>query len=320
MKKTLLALAVPAALVAGSASAGVNLYNSDGVTVDLSGAAEVQYYKDGLKDDEDKIRLDDGDLALDVVVDVNDSLAVVSGIAYKFESEGDDSTEVLNDELWVGFSGDFGTLTAGRLYLIADDAGNTKDYEFGGDTLGFARGQTGQGLKYVYDNGQFYAGLSASLKEDGKEGPDEETVIDGRVGARFGDADVRLYFFDASDLDGIAGLDQTGFNLELDYVWGDYSFAASYGQTEDKAAGSLDLDTDVFAVSADYTMNNTTFAGGYTLAQVSVGSADADAQAFYVNVTQQLHSNAKVYGEVAYYDVDNIDTDLAYVVGLEVKF
>ncbi|MGL5291720.1 MAG: porin, partial [Vibrionaceae bacterium] len=45
MKKTILALAVPAALVAGTANASINLYSSESSTVDLSGAAEIQYFK-----------------------------------------------------------------------------------------------------------------------------------------------------------------------------------------------------------------------------------------------------------------------------------
>ena len=44
MKKTLLALTVPALLVAGSASAAVSLYDQDGTQVTMSGAAEVQYH------------------------------------------------------------------------------------------------------------------------------------------------------------------------------------------------------------------------------------------------------------------------------------
>ena len=45
MKKTILALAVPALLAAGAAQASVTLFEEDGTKVEVSGAAEVQYRK-----------------------------------------------------------------------------------------------------------------------------------------------------------------------------------------------------------------------------------------------------------------------------------
>ncbi len=325
MKKTILAMAVPSLLAAGSAFAGVNLYADNGVTVDVSGAAEVQYYKAGEKDSEDQIRLDDGDLAFDINVEVSDSLSAVAGIGFAFEDTYNDETSVLNDELYVGFAGDWGTFTFGRQLLINDDLGNTKDIEFGGDTLGFGVSQSSQALKYVFDNGQFYAAASASIKEDDDQTAtgvtDETQVVDGRLGARFGDLDARVYLFSGSDLVNSDGAvhDQTGYNLEVDYVFGDWSVAGSYGNVENEFVGGGKDDVDVISVSADYTMNMTTFAGGYTLASPS--TSNSDTSSIFFNVTQKLHSNVKAYGELAFLDADQ-DTvdDVAYVVGMEVSF
>ena len=68
-----------------------------------------------------------------------------------------------NDELWVGLGGDFGTLTFGRQLLISDDAGIGKDYELGFEQIDFGTTEGNETIKYVFDNGQFYFGLSHDL-------------------------------------------------------------------------------------------------------------------------------------------------------------
>lgn len=318
MKKTLLALAV---LAAGSAQAGVNLYDSEGVIVDVAGAAEVQYFQGYAQDSDAAIRLDDGDLAFSTTVPVSSTMNAIASVAFFFES-GD----VKNDELWVGFSSaDFGTVTFGRQYLIADDSGIGKDIELGGDGLDFVKADGDQAVKYVFDNGQFYAGASALLTETNPAGDaDEAQVIDGRLGARFGDFDARAYLYSgsdiaASDIFGTAfggAIDVTGFNLEGEYIMGAYAFAASFGQVEyeDVANSANKLDVDTAALAGSYTMGKTTFAAGYTYLDFE----SDDVSAIYANVTQQLHSNVKVYGEIGSSDAD--DSEFGYLAGMEVTF
>ncbi|WP_299014804.1 porin [uncultured Photobacterium sp.] len=319
MKKTLLALAV---LAAGSAQAGVNLYDQDGVLVDLSAAAEVQYYQGYAENSEAKIKLDDGDLALNTTVAVTEQMNVLAGLAFEFEKSA-----VTSDELWVGFGGDFGTLTFGRQYLISDDAGIGKDIELGGDGLDFVQANGDQAVKYVFDNGQFYAGVSALLTEDGKKGTDDTTIVDGRLGARFGEFDARVYLYSGDDvasekLNFIAdekikeALDIEGFNLEAEYNMGAISLAASIGQVEYTLASdsSKSVDMDTASLAGSYTMGKTTFAAGYTY----LSPESEDINTFYANVTQQLHSNVKVYGEIGTTDADN--SEFGYVAGMEVLF
>lgn len=333
MKKTLLALAV---LAAGSAQAGVNLYDQEGVLVDVAGAAEVQYFQGYAADSDAAFRLDDGDLAFSTTVPVSSSLNAVASVAYFFEDGN-----VQNDELWVGFQGDFGTFTFGRQYLIADDSGIGKDIELGGDGIDFVQADGDQTVKYVFDNGQFYAGVSALLTETNpSDDADETTVIDGRLGARFGDFDARVYLYSGEDVntkkfdvftatvDGeTVGLnvDITGFNLEGEYIMGAYAFAASIGQVEYELASntSVKVEADTAALAGSYTMDKTTFAAGLTYwdpestnaAGVTTGE---DVTAIYANVTQQLHSNVKVYGEIGSSDAD--DSEFGYLAGMEVTF
>ncbi|MGF1714179.1 porin [Photobacterium chitinilyticum] len=331
MKKTLLALAV---LAAGSAQAGVNLYDQDGVVVDVAGAAEVQYIQEYTANSDSKFRLDDGDLAFNTTVPVSNNLNAVSGLAFNFEDKGAAEGSVKNDELWVGFSSnDFGTITFGRQYLIADDSGIGKDVELGGDGLDFVQAQGDQTVKYVFDNGQFYAGLSALLMETGKAG-DETSIIDGRIGARFGDLDARVYLYSGEDVaaknitffSNLTGnVDIDGYNLEGEYIMGAFAFAASFGQVEyeDSANTIGKIEADTAALAGSYTMDKTTFALGYTYLDADLtpktgASSNGDANTFYANVTQQMHANVKVYGEIGTTDVDN--SEFGYVAGMEVSF
>jgi predicted porin len=331
MKKTLLALSV---LAAGSAQAGVNLYDSEGVLVDVAGAAEVQYFQGYSANSDAAFRLDDGDLAFSTTVPVSNNLNAVAAMAFNFEDKKNDEGAVKNDELWVGFQGDFGTVTFGRQYLIADDSGIGKDIELGGDGVDFVQAQGEQTLKYVFDNGQFYAGVSALLKETNPTpNADETTIIDGRLGARFGDLDARVYLYSGEDVSSDKFdvftnevLDIEGFNLEAEYIMGAYAFAVSFGQLEYEdatAANAGKVEADTAALAGSYTMDKTTFAVGYTYwdaeTKPTAGtSSSADANTFYANVTQQLHSNVKVYGEIGTTDVD--DSEFGYVAGMEVSF
>lgn len=324
MKKTLLALSV---LAAGSAQAGVNLYDQEGVIVDVAGAAEVQYFQGYTENSDPAFRMDDGDLAFSTTVPVTGNLNAIATLAFEFES-GD----VTNDELLVGFQTGSSTLTFGRQYLIADDSGIGKDYELGGDGLDFVVANGDQTAKYVFDNGQFYAGVSALLTETNPKDAngnivdkDEAQVIDGRIGARFGDLDARVYLYSGSDIgaEKIFGtaftggvIDVEGFNLEGEYVMDAFAFAASFGQVEyENVANSAEkLDVDTAALAGSYTMDKTTFALGYTYLDLD----SDDVSAIYANVTQQLHANVKVYGEIGSSDAD--DTEFGYLAGMEVSF
>ncbi|EAS43803.1 porin [Photobacterium profundum] len=319
MKKTLVALAVLTA--AGSANAGINLYDADGVKVDMSGAAEVQYFQGYAADSDAKIRLDDGDLAINTTIAVSDKMNAVAGIAFEMES-GD----VTNDELWVGLGGDFGTLTIGRQYLLVDDSGIGKDYELGGDGIDFVQANGDQVIKYVFDNGQFYGGAGALLTETNPAGnADEATVYEGRLGARFGNFDARVYLYSGDDVStdkfdvfggSAVNVNIDGYNLEAEYVMDAFAFSASFGQVDYELASdtSQKVDADTAALAGSYTMDKTTFALGYTY----WAPEDEDVNVFYANVTQQLHSNVKVYGEIG--TSDEKDSEFGYVAGMEVTF
>ena len=329
MKKTLLALAVLTA--AGSVNAGINLYDANGVKVDLSGAVEVQLYDGFEKNGDSTIRLDDGDLVLNATVAVSENLNVVSGTAFKYESR-----ELENYELWAGFSGDFGTLTFGRQLLVSDDSGIGKDYELGAAQVDFVQTEGDRVAKYVYDNGTFYTAVSHDMDTD-----NSTTITDGRVGFRTGGLDLRAYGYDGkriglkglinngSDangkpiiIPGDAGEDIRGYNLEAEYALGAINLAASFGQVKYQAADTnkTEKNIDLYEINGSYTIDKTTMALGYVRGEDKVANGN-EINNIYANVTQQLHSNVRAYVEVGYAD-DKKDTleDFGYLAGLEVKF
>ncbi|WP_318440861.1 porin [Photobacterium leiognathi] len=326
MKKTLLALAVVAA---GSANAGINLYDANGVKVDLSGAAEVQYREDynPLKDAE--LRIDDADLAINTSIAISEQLSAVAGTAFEYE-DGD----VRNDELWAGFSSDFGTLTFGRQYMISDDSGIGKDYELGSESIDFVQTNGNEVIKYVYDNGTFYFGASHDLDDSGKVVDDkgnvfqdsDTSITDARIGYRVAGLDARVYYYTGDNVAGTTfeegGLiDVEGYNVEAEYGFGAVGLAASFGQVEYKNSRGADkLRANVYQVAADYTIDKTTFAIGYN--NYDRRDKSGDNYAVYANVTQQLHSNVKVYAEIGDTDTKfgGRSADFGYVAGMEVKF
>ncbi|WP_305417322.1 porin [Photobacterium leiognathi] len=329
MKKTLLALAVVAA---GSANAGINLYDANGVKVDLSGAAEVQYREDYNPFNDAELRIDDADLAINTSVAISDQLSAVAGTAFEYE-DGD----VRNDELWAGFSSDFGTLTFGRQYMISDDSGVGKDYELGSESIDFVQTNGNEVVKYVYDNGTFYFGASHDIKDsgvivdnDGDKFQDRDTSItDARIGYRVAGLDARVYYYNGDNVAGTSFfngvVDVEGYNVEAEYGFGAVGLAASFGQVEYKNSFGADkLRANVYQVAADYTIDKTTFAIGYN--NYDRRDESGDNYAVYANVTQQLHSNVKVYAEIGDTDVKYSDgknvrgADFGYVAGMEVKF
>ncbi|OOE76983.1 porin [Salinivibrio sp. ML290] len=332
MKKTILAMAVPALLAAGSASASINLYDAEGVKVDVSGAAEVQYIQKIGNDRDGAWRLDDGDVQFDTEVSVSDKLSAIAAVDFEFEG-ADDNTgtngNVENNVLYVGLKGGWGQFTAGRQLLLMDDAGITKDYELSVNSFGSDYTHAQQVGKYVYDNGTFYAAATYTDKSDGFEDDsqtagtdgyygagDDIAIYEGRLGYRVADADARVYYQKADNINRDSDDSVDTYNFEVEYAGiENVGIAASVGRKSADLNG-VDTDTDYVSIAADYTMGKTTYAIGFDNKDVD-GQQD-DVNGYYANVTYALHSNAKVYAEVG--DSDGDEQDWGYVAGMEVKF
>ncbi len=297
MKKTLVALAVLAA--AGSVNAA-EIYSNDGVTTSLSGVAEVQFIdNEGFADKDMAVRSDDFDLTAATSVALSEDLSAVGAVSI---GQDRNTSAVSADRVYVGFaSAEMGTLTVGQQTLISDDSGIGADYEFGGSQYGTTTADSTDVVKYVYDNGQFYFGLSSDLQES----TGEQTSLDGRIGVRADALDVSLYAYNSDNLD------EDAYNLQVTYAMDALAFAASVGS--DDVAGT---ETKFAEANVAYTIDANTYALGFSTADTD-GAADS-VDTVYANVTSKLASSVKVYAEVGY-QADAVE-EFGYVAGMEVKF
>ncbi len=344
MKKTILAMAVPALLAAGTANASVNLHNADGVVVDMSGAAEIQYIKEYNNTQDPYLRVDDGDLLFTASMEVTNTLSAVAGIGFKFEANLNNSGSTESDEMYVGLrSTDFGVLTFGRQIMLADDVGNAKDYELGSEQVNFVTDSANQVVKWVYDNGMFYAGANYALDTDPTKSTstasnEGQKVAGARLGVRGAGLDARVYLYDAQNAasnafapTGVNLQDVTGFNLELDYVFGQFDFSTSYGQVEYKDVQASTVENkntvDFWQLSGGFKADEKTyFALGFDALDSSASGnyLKYKSNSLYANVSYKLHKNAMVYAEVGQADIkiNNVDQDpdVGYLLGMEVTF
>ncbi len=332
MKKTLLALTVPALLVAGSASAAVSLYDQDGTQVTMSGAAEVQYYRSAKADAEAKatntdadasLRIDDGDLALRVQHQVNADLYALGAIELAIGetkdnkvSQGKSSGDVVNDGLYVGLGGNFGEVTFGRQLAIIDDAGVGVDIELK-DTAGVNYEDTDmdQYIKYRFSGEKFWAGAGYNIAQEDATGKKGEELLEIAAGVPFGDFEARAYYADYKNEQATA--EQKAWDLEFVYAAGPIYVGALYGQSDNGA--DTDSDVKTWELAGSYTLGKNTFGLGY--AQNSGDAKAQDAMNLYANVAHQLTANTRAYVELGYEDVKKVEEKgFGYVVGMEVKF
>ncbi|MDO6497480.1 porin [Photobacterium sanguinicancri] len=323
MKKTLLALTVPALLVAGSASAAVSLYDQDGTQVTMSGAAEVQYIlraADNMANNDASIRIDDGDLALRVQHEVNANLYALGAIELAIgeskdnQKDGASIGDVKNDGLYVGLGGAFGEMTFGRQLAIIDDAGVGVDIELK-DTAGVNYEDTDmdQYIKYRFSGEKFWAGAGYNIAQSNAAGKKGEELLEVAAGVPFGDFEARAYYADFKNEQ--ASAEQTAWDLEFVYAAGPIYVGALYGQSDNGSDKNSDIQT--WELAGSYTLGKNTFGLGY--AQNSGDAKSQDATNFYGNVAHQLTANTRAYVEVSYEDLE-VDSDFGYVVGMEVKF
>lgn len=182
MKRNILAVVIPALLVAGAANAA-EIYNKDGNKVDIYGKAVGLHYF--TKDNGDNGYAGNGDktyarLGFKGETQINDQLTGYGQWEYNFSgnnSEGGTDAQKGNKTrlAFAGLKfGDFGTFDYGRNYGLVYDAIGVTDMlpEFGGDTGNsdnFFAGR--QGGLATYRNSNFFGlvdGLSFGLQYLGK--------------------------------------------------------------------------------------------------------------------------------------------------------
>lgn len=174
MKRNLLAVIIPALLVAGAANAA-EIYNKDGNKLDLFGKLDgLHYFSDNNGSDGDQSYVRFG---FKGETQISDQLTGYGQWEYQANLNHTESQDN-NNFTRVGFAGlkfaDFGSLDYGRNYGVIYDVGAWTDVlpEFGGDTYGADNFmfQRGNGM-LTYRNTDFFGlvdGLNFALQYQGK--------------------------------------------------------------------------------------------------------------------------------------------------------
>ncbi|WP_374255800.1 porin OmpC [Yokenella regensburgei] len=293
MNRKVLALLMPALLMAGAANAA-EIYNKDGNKLDLYGKVDgLHYFSDSSKKDGDQSYIR---LGFKGETQINDQLTGYGQWEYNVQAN---STEGSNNS-WtrLGFAGlkfgDYGSFDYGRNYGVLYDVEGWTDMlpEFGGDTYtnadNFMTGRT-NGVA-TYRNSNFFGlvdGLAFALQYQGKN---ENQSIKENVGTnnRGDSGDIR---YDNGDGYGISTTYDTGmgFSAGASYASSDRTNAQEHGTTAggDKA--------DAWTLGMKYDANHIYLATMYaeTRNMTPYGSTDSTAGGGVANKTQNFEVTAQ---------------------------
>ena len=334
MKKTLVALSV---LLAATSAQAFEVYNQDGVTVDLHGDIEVTY-QNSFTDSSMSQQIEDADFGFDVRYAINEELSF--GGYWAFDGSESNNAEVTRSgDVYVAlYSKSYGSIKFGRLCTAVDDLGGiTTDYQFDVNKLYEAGSDdvtcADEAIRYDYDNGSFYttlgfvqdklghndlfAGTTPAgelVKVDGKN----FNYYDGRFGYRVADLDLSA-FFAALNYEEASSADEKAYGFEADYSGID-NVRLGLGYYAAKKDHADNEDTDVVTVGADYYLGQWTFATAYS--HSSHDDSDLDVNSWLVNAGYNLAPNTTVYAEVAGNDGETKGRDhtTALAIGVKASF
>ncbi|MDG3088244.1 porin [Vibrio hannami] len=311
MKKSLLSLAV-VTMFASSANAA-EVYALDGVTVDVSGDVEINYFKSQDKALDPELQVAEGNFGFNLNYEMTEDFSVGGVVDFDANNETDDVTRG-DVYLSLNFT-NVHTVTFGVQPTILDDAGIGDDFEFGFTSYVDNLDSSGdQVIKYKYDGGEvFYAGIAFSDHKNEDNFTPGDYELDGNIGARLDEVELTLYLVNAE----INGEDERAYVLEGRYVLGDINFAATYATSKAENTGEPDTDIDMFGLTASYSRGDRfTYAAGW--ANIDNSDNSDRINDLYVNVAFDLSDQVQAYAELGFTDEDNTDT--GYVVGMSASF
>ena len=293
MNKKLLAIAVGAALVAGSAAAmaEATVYGKIHVSVDsLDNGASSAAVTGGTDTSGMYVSSNSSRLGIKGSADLDGGLKAI----YKYEMSTDYSSKNLAGDrnAYLGLKGGFGTALAGRHDTPYKTIGRKNDMF--GDTIADARNLTNDGgqdarvtdvlvyankfgvvdfaLAYVVDDGTKDAGatsfslgfkqgplkLAAAMQNvnKGAVGDKDSSAMRITAGYKMGAATINANYETETDAGGTDGNDSTGMGLGAKFKSGMNTFKATY-QTRENDLGTDDTGT-MIALGVDHKMGKMT--------------------------------------------------------------
>ncbi|WP_122035322.1 porin [Aliivibrio sp. EL58] len=315
MKKTLVALSVLAAS-AGSAQA-FEIYNQDGVTVNMGGDIEVVYLQKTEKDHDFQQEIQDADVKFDVRYAMNDDLQF--GGFFELQDTGMNE----GDAYVALYSDTIGSIKVGRTCTALDDAGIGSDYQFGITT--FFNGADmycgDEVVRWDLDKENFYATVAFAQDKNGSTYVSEDgTYFDARVGYRVASFDFTLLggTGEAEDKSGTPAVitgthDETLLGAEARFNGVENLGLAAAVYTLDNET----IKTTTFGLAATYQLDVVALAAGYSLSSDDVDAND-DINTWYVNAGYPIAPNTTAYVEVGGNDVT--DSQTGFAMGVKAAF
>ncbi len=327
MKKTLVALSV---LAAASAQAGIEIYNQDGVSVNLKGDIEVTY-QNSTSSKSMTQQIEDADFGFDVRYQINEQFAF--GGYWEFDgSKYNNASDTKNGDTYVAlYTQDFGSLKVGRLCTAIDDSGIGNDYQFG--VKSWVDAQTfecaDEGLRYDYDNGgMVYATLGYiqnkledNATKDGIQSTasqgEDDSYIDGKLGVRVAAFDFTAYYADSEVTAENADYTLLGLEARFGGIENVNLSAAYY--TLDADVDGANGDTDTWALAADYTLDSWVFGTGYSSSEAD--ATNDEENVWFVNAGYMVAPNTTAYVEIGGVDSDeDLANENLAAIGVKASF
>jgi outer membrane protein N len=336
MKKTILAVAIPA-LFAASAQAA-NVYDADGVSADVYGRMQFDISDDGT----------DTNGAGSARMGFNASSVIAPGVSaiakgeWQIAGENSDGTRFTARHLYAGFDfDDAGSVTFGQsdtafYYAVAPtDIFNTYGYE--AFTLIEDGRQEGQ-IMYAGEFGGFVLYGSYQFKDDnftlsagnpdaGFPGVDTGYALDDSYAATLGyNFDFGLGIYGGYHAEDFAVGDKKNLALSATYSWEDLYIAAVYVKSDldDIVIGAFEpSELTGYDIVVSYGLNATTLYAGYAFQEAEGKASGVDvkadtADALKLGVQYDFNSNMKAWAE---YLVDGLDgADNQWTLAVQYNF
>ena len=325
MKKTLIALAVPALLAASAANAAT-VYEKDGQKFEVTGRAQANYYNNAASDSNGSTVEGSGRLGLRGSSAINDTWSAIARVEWKVAGETSDNGTFDVRHMYAGFDGSqYGTIIAGQTdtayYAVVAPTDIFNEWgSYGNSYWGYRGGAANFGGRQegqiIYSNsfGGFRGGVSYRLAED-TENLDKSYA--GNLGYDFGfGVGVTVAADQYDSQDGLA--DQSDWGLSATYgTFGEGLYLAGVYTQSDIEQTGVDNTHKGYELAATYSLaNGLGFLSGYNYTEDENDVELTDE--FLLGAMYNFSSNLLGYTEFALDQRD--DADNLATVALQYNF
>ncbi len=280
----------------------VEVYNQDGLKLNLKGDYQVQLRKKIGSDTDTVIEYDDLELKFHADYNLGGGVGAfgVVDLGNKGNADGGGPADTL-EEGYVGMKFNALKLGIGETSYASDSFGIDVEYEMAASKL-LAKSSGGDLIfgSYKFDG--------ASLKFSFDLDETDESSTDLYLTTKAAGLGLGIMY---QSYDDGAGGDSTSFGVSVKGKAGGLGYGVALSQQDDNGT-----DKSKVAFSLKSKLGDS-LTGGFGYASTDTGASDNE-NAWYANVTHAYHKNVKVFLEIG--DNNGTDTDLGYAAGLRVRY